>query len=364
MIERPRVLALAGALCVGLLTCAPLSAHAQPAKPSPSSVAEDSDKVEARARFDEGIKLGEAGDHEAARLKFRQAYALLKNSGAVLYNLARAERLSNHPVEAFEHYRLFVELPPDPKITAAQRHAADEALVEISKKIGQLDVKAPPGARITLDGRAIDTLNTGHVPVTVGKHVVEAITNGKTKSVTVDCAAGVVTAVNLADIDTTDRTAAAAVATPVAASTSESSTPKEQAPSFWTTGRIVGAGVVGAGLGALGVGLIFHFAAASSSDDADTLRAGLPPSPTRSQCLDPANGVPCAQLRTALEDRRSQENLRTGFLIGGGALVVGGAALFLLSSPKREKSDTLRGGARLVPIVTDRQAGLVVTGRF
>ena len=70
------------ALCLGTVLCAPLSANAQPAKPSTS--AEDTALAEARARFNEGLKLGDTGDHEAARLKFSQAYALLKNNAAVL----------------------------------------------------------------------------------------------------------------------------------------------------------------------------------------------------------------------------------------------------------------------------------------
>src|SRR4051812_24493479 len=80
----------------------PSSKPAQPAAPSPA----DTPLAEARARFNEGIILADAGNHEGARLKFNQAWGLLK-SPAVLYNLARAEQLSGHPLEALEHYRLF-----------------------------------------------------------------------------------------------------------------------------------------------------------------------------------------------------------------------------------------------------------------
>ncbi|MDF2692485.1 MAG: hypothetical protein K0S65_868, partial [Labilithrix sp.] len=331
------------------------TAHAQPAKPT--AAAQDSATAEARARFDEGIKLAEAGDHESARLKFNQAWALLKIP-AILYNLARSEQLSNHPVEALEHYRQFAKTPPDPKITDAQRQRVAENIVELSKKVGQIEIEAPPGARISVDGRGIDPGNTDPVPVTPGKHVVEAIADGKVKNVTVECTAGTITKAKLIEDASAAKVAARTAESPTNAETTPP--PKEEAPSFWTGGRIAGLGVFVGGLAALGVGVAFHMAAGKAEDDANDIRAQLP-EPKTSACLDQANESLCSNLTKKVDDQNMSGDLRTGFLIGGGALLVGGAVLFLVSSPS---GSSTRGGARLVPIANGRETGLAVVGRF
>lgn len=349
------------------------TAQAQPAKPSASASAQDTATAEARARFDEGIKLAEAGDHEAARLKFNQAWALVK-SPAILYNLARAEQLSGHPVEALEHWRQFAKVPPDPKVTDAQRQRAAENINELSKKVGQIEVEAPPGARISVDGHAIESGRTDPIAVAPGRHTVEAIADGKVKSVTVECSAGAITKAKL----TESSTAAAAPAPPpappsakppadndapdTAAAPADTSAAVSRGSNFWTTGRTVGAAVFGGGVAVLAVGLAFHFVAVSSADEAARLREGLPP-PRESACNSPGNEITCAQLDAQVKDQLVQEDLRTGLFIGGGALVVGGAALFLLSSPSKE-GDTTRGSARIVPIATGRETGVGLVGRF
>jgi hypothetical protein len=336
--------------------------HAQPAKPAHAANVQDAAMTEARARFDEGIKLAEAGDHESARLKFNQAWALLK-SPAILYNLARSEQLSNHPVDALEHYRQFTKLPPDPKVTDVQRQRAAENIDALSKKVGQIALEAPIGARVSVDGRTIDPGNTDPIPVTPGKHVVEAIADGKARNVTIECTAGTITKANLIDTSTSEP---APVASPPRSArgetTSDTNTtaPPNEAPTFWTAGRVAGVGLVAGGLAALGAGVFFHLGATTAEDDAGRIRSGLP-EPKRSACQDPANGVPCAKLRDTVDDQNLREDLRAGFFIGGGVLVIGGAALFLVSSPS---GSSTRGMTRVVPIATGRDAGLAVVGRF
>jgi len=347
-----------------------VAVQAQPAKPPPSASAQDIATAEARARFEEGIKHAEAGDHEAARLKFNQAWALVK-SPAILYNLARAEQLSGHPVEALEHWRQFAKLPPDPKVTDAQRQRAAENITELSRKVGQIQVEAPPGARVSVDGHAIDPGRTDPVAVAPGKHTVEAIVDGKVRSVTVDCPAGAITSAKLTENSSPGGAApepSPSPAGPSDTSRSDAAVSGEAQPSpdgdrsFWTTGRAAGAGIVGGGLAVLGVGLVFHIVAGSSADESARLREGLPP-PRESACNVPGNEVPCAQLEAQVKDQLLQEDVRTGLFIGGGALVLGGAALFLLSSPKKE-GEAMRGGARVVPIATGREAGVGLVGRF
>ncbi len=367
--RRPSIRGLAGCVAVAMLL-ASSTTHAQPAKPQASTSAQDTATAEARARFEEGIKHAEAGDHEAARLKFNQAWALVK-SPAILYNLARAEQLSGHHVEALDHYRQFAKLPPDPKVTDVQRQRAAESITELSKKVGQIAVEAPAGARISVDGRPVDPGNTDPIPVTPGKHVVEAIAGGKVKTVDVECPAGTITKAKLVD---DAQQAGSATATPGPAPEANASRVDDAATappaatdagsSFWTGGRIAGLGVFAGGLAALGVGVVFQLGAADSKAEADKIRTALPSS---SACTDQANDANdaneelCGALEKNVDEQRQRETLRTAFFIGGGALVVGGAVLFLVSPPK---SEAPRTGMRVLPFMSGRDAGVAVLGRF
>lgn len=343
---------------VSLAAVAPSYAQ-QPAKAAPSTSTRDN-VAEARARFDEGVKLTEAGEHESARVKFNQAWALLENS-AILFNLARSEELSDHPVEALEHFRRFAKAPPDSKISDAQRQRTTESIAELTKKVGQIEIEAPAGARITVDGRAIDADDPDPVIVTPGKHVVEAISNGKVRSVTVECAAGAIIKASLLEL-----TGAAPLAPPPptereSARFDATTAPRaEEEPSFWTGGRLVGLGVFAGGLIGLGAGVGFHMAAAHSEENVNALRGSLP-EPRSSACSVPGNETTCAKLRGALDNQSQQQDIRTGLFIGGGALVLGGAVLFLVSSPD---SKATRTGARVVPYASSRDAGLTVLGTF
>jgi hypothetical protein len=331
------------------------TARAEPQnKPTPSANARDPAMTEARARFDEGVKLAEANDHEGARLKFNQAWALLKSPG-ILFNLARAEQLSNHPVDALDHYRQFAKLPPDPKITDAQRQRAAESITELVAKVGQIEIEAPAGARLSVDSKAIEPGNTDPIAVAPGGHVVEAIVDGKVRSVTVECAAGTVVKAKL--IEPPSSPPPRPRPTP-----DTTAPPKDQGPGFWTTGRAAGLGVFVGGIAALGVGVVFHLGASDSEEQAKSLRADLP-EPRASACSAPTSLAQCPKLSAAVDDQTSNENLRTAFFIGGGALVIGGAVLFLVSSPSSDRSPT-RGGLRVLPLATARETGIAVVGRF
>jgi hypothetical protein len=334
-------------LATMLTAIAAAPAAAQPAKPS-TPAKPISPEDEARARFNEGVALADAGDHEAARLKFSQAWALFK-SPIVLYNLALAEQLSGHPVEAMEHYRLFGKMR-DPKITEVQRQRAAESIVDLSKKVAQIEIEAPPGARVSVDGKPVE-VGEDPIPVTPGKHVVEAIVDGKIRGVIIECGAGNMMRAKLLDEPPPPPSLTPAPAT--------SDRPKDASPGFWTTGRIVGAGIAGVGVVAVGLGLAFHLGAASSADEVASIRAQFPAESRDTHCSSTPSDPRCGQLRSAVDDQRSQEDLRSGFLVAGGAALVGGAVLFFVSSPRES-----RRGMAVLPTGSNRGAGVALAGRF
>jgi hypothetical protein len=304
--------------------------------------ADDAAVVEAKARFEEGLELADAGKAEPARLKFQQAWAVFK-APAVLYNLARAEQLTGHDLEALEHFKLFLKVgATDVKITDAMRDKAKQNAAELAKKVGQVDIEVPPTARVSVDGKPLEETPKDPVAVQPGRHTIEASFDGRVKSVTVECLAGNVVKARI-EFESGGGT----------------EPPGEQAHGFWTTGRVVGLSAAVVGLAALGTGVAFGLSAGSKHDDADAKRATLP-DPNSSCSFNPA--LPqCSELKSLESDYKSASTLSTVFLASGGVLVVGGAVLFLVSAPKRNEPTR---GMRFVPMASSKEAGVSWMGTF
>lgn len=301
-----------------------LLALAAPAFAQPDSAIE-----EARARFQEGLAQADAGNHEAARLKFSQAWAVFK-SPAVLYNLARTEQLTGHDVEALEHFKLFLRMSGDPKVTADQRQKAAENITALSKKVAQLDVEVSKGARVTVDGRTLEEAPAEPIAVPPGHHVVEASLDGKIKSSAVDCPAGNVVKVK--------------IVFDLGAATEP---PHER--SRTSSGRYIVPGVIGAfGLAAIGAGIGFGLASRSAKDDEDAARS-------QGVCFDQASPG-CTALKEARDDVDSKATISTLGYIAGGALLVGAVATFLIWP-----SASSRTGTRVLVSPT-AQGGFVQLG--
>lgn len=295
--------------------------------------------AEAQARFKEGLDFADSGNHEAARLKFQQAWAVYK-SPAVLYNLARSEQLTGHDIEAFEHFRDFLKSPPDPKVTEAHRRKAQDNVGELAKKLGQIDLEVPPNARITVDGKAAPDAVREPVPVQPGRHVIEATLEGRIKSITVECGAGATTK---ARIEFEASSGGGGGGVNVVAPPAE-----EEKPSG---ARILVPAVIGvAGVAALGVGVGFGLASQSAKDEEDALRKqGVCVSTSSPECR-------------ALDDKRSDVNTKgtiatVGYVAGG--VLVAAAAVTYLVWPSSKKT-----GSRVVVSPTANGGMVQLGGTF
>jgi len=305
--------------------------------------AQDPALTEAQARFKEGIDLADANNHEAARLKFQQAWSVYK-SPAVLYNLARSEQLTGHDIEAFEHFREFLKAPPDPKVTEVHKKRAQENVEELTKKLAQVDVQAPPNARITVDGKHAPEAARDPVPVQPGRHVVEATLEGRIKSITVECNAGNVTKAKIEFEVTTSNAAAPAnnfTEPPPAGGDGDDRT---------SSARIVVPAIIGvAGLASLGVGIGFGLASQSAKDDEDALRRpGVCSVTTSAECQ-------------ALDDKRSdvttKGTISTIGYVGGGVLLAAAVVTYIVW-PSSKKS-----GSRItVAPVANANGGMLHLG--
>src|SRR5580658_4364798 len=156
---------------------------------SPGALAQtDQATKEAESRFKEGLAHHDAGDEEGARLSFLQAYSVLKRPN-ILYNLARAEQLTGHPVEAIQHYKIFVE---DSAVVGGDRDTAKKRIVELTPFVGRVTFDAPTGAELWLDGQMLPGKAplTEAVDVAPGTHTAQGRLGDVTKTVSVTCAAG------------------------------------------------------------------------------------------------------------------------------------------------------------------------------
>ena len=163
MLSRPRRSALALVLVMAPILV-PLPAFAQ----APSDPATKA----ARARFNEGVEYFDKHDYENARTAFLQAYALRKHP-AVLINLAQSSLRAGHVLEA-DHY--FVQyLHESTTLSAGQRTEAETGLNEARTKLGRIQVNAPGGTDIAVDGTSAGTAPLSDtVDVEPGSHTVKA----------------------------------------------------------------------------------------------------------------------------------------------------------------------------------------------
>ena len=150
----------------------------------------------ARQRYEEGVKLFDAGRFDDARAAFLQAYAL-KRHPAVLMNLGQSEIKSGHAEDGGNHLQQF--LREFTTATPDQRAAAEKGIAEAKKKTAFVIVIVDAnGADVSVDGVAI-----GRAPlldpyfVKPGKHTVLATYQSKSATTQVDAKAGSAAAANL-----------------------------------------------------------------------------------------------------------------------------------------------------------------------
>jgi hypothetical protein len=120
-----------------------------PSNARADAAADDAETKMARTRFLEGVAFDDKGDFENARLSFLQAY-LIKKHPTVLLNLAVSCAKGNHSLEASKYFRMFLHDSQNPP--ADKLRQAEEGLRDVRRKLGRVDVSAPTGAEVSVDG--------------------------------------------------------------------------------------------------------------------------------------------------------------------------------------------------------------------
>jgi hypothetical protein len=161
---------LAGVLALAIFGATSV-AGAQPA-PTPEEV------QQAQVRWNEGKAYFDAGNFEAARVAFKQAYTVFPHA-AFLQNLGEAELRTGRPVEAARHFTAFLRAGNTG--SPAQRELAKKSLAKASEKLGSIIITTNvDDAEIRVDDELVGRSPLGSMAwyVEPGRHVVTVRRDG------------------------------------------------------------------------------------------------------------------------------------------------------------------------------------------
>ncbi len=301
-----------------------------------STVALADNKAESDKLFGEGLQLFAQKDFVHARMKFAEAYSKYPSPNSLL-NLARSEQLSGECVDAVLHYRAYIALPENPRISSFDRGSATIKLNECLGKIGRIQVMAPRGAKVTIDGLAQVWTSGEPIDVTPGTHRVDISFENLTKSRTTSPGEGEVTSVQWEEpapppppppppqetkppeVKPVEPPPPPQVETKIVEVKVEK--PAEwKKESKWPTGKVVSA----IGLGVVAVGSFiaapsFLAASLSNARDADKLASQL----GSSFCTNNASNAQCIQLAGMRSDQSTFGALSATFFVLGALAIVG-----------------------------------------
>jgi hypothetical protein len=154
---------------VALVTTSPV--WAQPA-PTPEEV------QQAQVRWNEGKAYFDAGNFEAARVAFKQAYTVFPHA-AFLQNLGEAELRTGRHVEAARHFTAFLRASSSG--SPGQRELAKKSLAKASERLGSIVVTTNvDDAEIRIDEEIVGRSPLGSLTwyVEPGRHLVTARKEG------------------------------------------------------------------------------------------------------------------------------------------------------------------------------------------
>jgi len=340
---------------------------------TPARAADEKATREAQGRFVEGITRVKAGDFEGARMSFAQAYTVLHKPD-ILWNLALAEDKSGHLVDALAHFK---QLAARDGATEADRAKANKHVDQLMAETGHIEVAAPPGAQVMVDGEAAGVAPLpAPVDVAPGKHHLELRpVQGETKAVDTAAFAGQTARVSflVAEPAAPGVTAASApsAATPGAATEVQGSQgaapesqpapppPSDQVQTVHgvSVPRVVTvAALGGAGVASIFLGVYFGLASQSNANDVKGYQATNGPSACAT--ITPMNSALCNTWNSAVNSQNRDNALSDGFYVAGGLLAAGAVATWFLWPKSASASATI------VPVVGPGGGGVTAVGSF
>ena len=287
---------------------------------------------EAEARFQEGLARVKSRDFEGARLSFAQAYTVLHRP-QILWNLALAEEKTGQVVEALQHFRGVAGDPAaGPDRANAQRHV--DSLMALT---GHIDVKAPPGAQVSVDGSSTFTAPlAAPIDVVPGRHVVDADVSVGPRSIPVEVAEGQIARVNFVPAEAPVAPAPSGppdtAVTPAPVAGGGPGAPHEEttatSSSASTARTITTASLGGAAAVALGLGIYFGL---QSRSQASTVNSFLSDHSSSYCSTSPAStGTTCSQWNNAYQAKNRDGVLSDVTYVAGGVFAAAAVATWFL----------------------------------
>jgi hypothetical protein len=366
--------------------------------------AEDPTTNMARARFKEGVEFYDKGQYEQARAAFLQAYALKKHP-AVLLNLAWSCLKSGHALEAERYFKQF--LSEGKEITDKQRADANDGLNQSRGKLGRIEIAAPTGTEVTIDGERVGTTPISDlISVEAGAHTVKfKSAEGATETDSVSVMSGEKVVARFAKANAAPPPPApppaapqpsaepAASPPPVSKSSDEGSSPEAPAPKresaptkehpgpgLWSAPRHAWPAILMwslapvAGAGAAVAGIYFKGQAQDNANQtAQSIEGAVPPGKTaQGICNNPPNSR-FAQACTDFQNDNDDVNLDAtvgNALVGVAAGLVVGGFLYWWFADKGDGSDQQAAAPKPVvapvvaPVFGRGFGGLTVGGQF
>jgi hypothetical protein len=306
---------------------------------------------DAQSRFEEGLARVRAGNFEGARVSFLQAYAVLQKP-SILWNLALAEEKTGNVLSALGHFKQFARVGP----AGDDRSVAEKHIGELISQTGHLDVAAPTGAQLVLDGAAVGVAPLGDtLDVLPGRHRLEVLTAQGTREALADVASGQFIRVNLMPLEaavlspTSIRlgpTGGGEAAAPAAPQPSDHGASEARGPENdgASKGRLIAVVATGATAAVLvGVGVYFAVQSQSEANTANGYLNRVGPSGCFQSSVDP-----CQALFDARDAQSRDSTISNVFYVAGGVLAAGAVATWFLwpNTPARTSAArTLTFGA-------------------
>jgi len=331
----------------------------------------------------EGKQLFARGEFEGARQRFARACELTPTS-TCLCGLAMTELRAGRPLDAYRHFQ---DVRRDPAAAQAVPKATWEAMgpmeAEAFAQLGHIEVDAPAGTSVELDGRPAGlTPLVAPLDVAPGEHTIDVERESHRERLVVQASAGAPVHAHFVLAGATGSAATSppgeggsahpAVAPSNAGAshdgTSNLGTPNagtsNVAPAspagFWSPRRSIGVVVGGVGVALLGAGTVIGLSGQSAADRASNLRAGIASSQgSADACARSPSFAECSALEEAYSEQSRDRSLSFVFVGAGAAAVLTGAVLVLWPDA---------GGAServaLVPEASVRGGGLHLVGEF
>lgn len=299
--------------------------------------AEDPRKAQADAIFDEGVKLHNADREADALERFKKAYALYPAPNTLMAQ-ARAEHLLGRPLEAIRHYR---EALKNPLLHPKNGDLARQYIAELEPRTARVSVTGPSGAKFSIFGDTLRLPLDAPLDVEPGTFLVHADLDGKVLQGMILAVPGKLVVLELKPKDD---------APPPTTTSPPTAEPPPAAPSATSTRLLVSGAFLAGGLAALGVGVGFGVASASSTSGAKDLRSATP-----GLCASP--GGACDVYKSKADDADREATLSTIGYIAAGVLGATAISVFVFW-PSGSSGQEPSRSARIAPSVGPGFAGV------